>query len=137
MANAFESFIQLELPKRPYLPEDIQTESLLIRRGPGPRQLAGLKLEENQTVVFKDGQLTPAPYGSPEGTSTTFGLAFYQEVPASVWTIAHNHANKNVVVTLLDNDFSEILADTLSVYDNEIIINFVEPQSGYANIVFL
>lgn len=137
MANAFESFIQLELPKRPYLDTDVPQESLIVRRGPGPRQLAGLQLAEDQTVVYKDGQLTPVPYGSPAGTSSTYGAAHAQPVAAQAWTIDHQQGNRNVVVTILDQDYNEIISDKLEVLDNSIVISFSEPQAGFANVVFL
>jgi|AntDeeMinimDraft_5_1070356.scaffolds.fasta_scaffold11148_2 hypothetical protein len=137
MANAFESFIQLELPKRPYLETDVPQESLIVRRGVGPRQLAGLQLTEDQTVVYKNGQLVPAPYGSPSGTSSTYGTAHEQALAAQTWTIDHQQGNRNVVVTVLDQDYNEIISDSLEVLDNSIVISFAEPQAGFANVVFL
>lgn len=136
MANQFEAFIQLELPKRPYLEADVPEESIIIRRGPGPRQLSGLPLAEGETVAFVQGKLTPVPYGSGGGSGVD-GVAHAQEVAALTWTITHNKANKNVVVTLLDTDYSEIICDNMTVNDNDIVITFVEAQAGFANIVFL
>jgi len=137
MANAFESFIQLEIPKRPYLEADAAPESLIVRRGAGPRQLAGLALTEGQTVVFKDGELQPAPYGSPDGTSSAFGLSHEQAAAATVWTIVHGQSNRNVVVTLLDTEYNAILGDSLEILEDSIVVNFLDAQAGYANIVFL
>jgi len=137
MANAFESFIQLELPKRPYLESDPAQESLIVRRGSGPRQLSGLTLQEGQTVVFKDGELKPAPYGVPGESSSVTGLAHEQAAAATVWNITHNQANREVVVTILDEEYAAIISDSIEVLENSIVIKFLTPQSGFVNIVFL
>lgn len=134
--SQFESFIQLELPKRPYLESDVPEESVIVRRGPGPRQLSGVSLEEGQTVALFDGKLTAVPYGTG-GSSGVDGVPYAQESPSLTWVIPHNKNNRNVVVTLLDTDYSEIICDTMTVNDNDIVITFVEKQAGYANIVFL
>lgn len=136
MANQFESFIQLELPKRPYLETDSPEESIIIRRGPGPRQLSGLPLAEGQTIAIIEGKLTAVPYKGLDEPLVD-GIKHSQEVAALTWTITHGKANRNVVVSLFDTDYSEIISDTLVVSDNDIVITFTEAQAGYANVVFL
>lgn len=57
--SAFEDFVQLELPKRPFTEADPAPESILIRRGPGPRQAVGVPLaSDGDIVVFSAGSIT-------------------------------------------------------------------------------
>ena len=53
--SAFEDFVQFELPKRPYLQTDVAQETVMVRRGPGPRQLAGVSITEGQIVSMVGG----------------------------------------------------------------------------------
>lgn len=54
--SAFEDFVQLELPKRPYTEDDPNPESVYVRRGPGPRQTVGVTLTaEGHVPVLKGG----------------------------------------------------------------------------------
>jgi len=142
MANQFESFIQLELPKRPYLEEDAPKESVIVRRGAGPRQLSGLVLEDGQMLAMVDGALSSislADFVELGGgaTGTAEGVSFVMGEPASEWVIEHDKNSRNVVVTILDENFEGVLYDTLSVDFNAVTISFHTPQAGVANVIFV
>tara|TARA_B100000700_G_scaffold101966_1_gene114973 strand:+ start:24247 stop:24654 length:408 start_codon:yes stop_codon:yes gene_type:complete len=134
MANSFENFIQLELPKRPYMAEDVPQESVILRRGAGPRQLGGLSLAEGHIPMMVNGKLTSVP--APSGSGGANGYSFAANTPAATWTIEHGKGSTNAVVTLLDTDMREILCDDLVIEENTITVTFVSPQAGFANIVF-
>lgn len=130
MASPFEAFIQLELPKRPYLEEDAPQESIIVRRGAGPRQLQGVTINEGEVLGLVDGQLAGVMPGAG-GHSHTQALA------AQEWVVTHDKGNRNVVVTILDEEYQEIIADSVQVGENAITISFTEAQTGYANILFI
>lgn len=133
MAAQFENFIQLELPKRPYLAEDVPEESVIVRRGPGPRQLGGVQLTDGQVLGMQEGQLL----GLPLGAGSTDGFHHEQAAPSSEWVIQHNRSNRKVVITILDTTYKQIFADEIVIESNQITISFIENQAGFANIVFL
>jgi hypothetical protein len=57
--SAFEDFVQTELPKRPYTDADTTLESLLVRRGVGPRQHQELAFTtDGQIPVYSGGSLS-------------------------------------------------------------------------------
>lgn len=58
--SAFEDFVQTELPKRPFTEADTAAETLLVRRGVGPRQHVELILGEGEVPLFTGGTLTAA-----------------------------------------------------------------------------
>lgn len=143
MANQFESFIQLELPKRPYLEEDAPKESVIIRRGAGPRQLSGLVLEDKQMLAMQNGTLRSMSVteflelGADGALGTAEGISHVVELPESQWIIPHDKNSRNVVVTVLDENFEAILYDSLYVEFDKVTINFHTPQSGVANVIFV
>lgn len=134
--SRFESFVQLELPKRPFLEDDVPEEAIIVRRGEGPRQLNGILLEEGQVLTMQDGKLTPVQMGTG-GTGSSSGISVERPSPELEWIINHNRNSKRVVVTVLDSNHEAILYDSLKVEEDQITIKFYEPQSGFANIVFV
>lgn len=142
MSSQFESFIQLELPKRPYLLEDVPQESIIVRKGAGPRQLSGLLLSDNQTMIMRQGKLIGvdvSEFGSGDGNpvGVAEGFSHTQTEPAVTWQLDHNKENRNVVITVLDENHEAVLYDSLLVESNRITISFYEPQAGFANVVFV
>ena len=135
MATSFEEYVQLELPKRPYLENDVPVESIIIRRGEGTRQLDGLELGDGDILIKRNGSLVAEPISS--SVSAIQSLVHVQNTPALQWSINHDKANSNVVITILDTNKHEILADTVSVGDNSITIDFSVAQAGLANVIFL
>lgn len=133
MASPFESFIQLELPKRPYLEQDVPEESVIIRRGAGPRQLQGLSLEDGQFLGAEGGQIK----GLYPGGGSNDGLIHTQAAASATWTINHAKNSTNVVITILDADGHKILCDDVHVQPNTIVLTFAEDQAGSVSVVFI
>lgn len=133
--SAFEDFVQLELPKRPYLNTDVAEETIMIRRGAGPRQLAGLALTDGQVLGKVGGVLTGVAVG--EGaTFRKYVQAF--AVGATTWTITHSMASLNVIVQIVDSSGYVIIPNEIQIVDaNTVTVTFNTTQTGTARLIFL
>lgn len=130
--SAFEDFVQLELPRRPFLETDVSQERVMVRRGPGPRQLAGVALTEGQVLGLVGGVLT--------GTSTSALRKYILTVasPLQVWNIPHALASEEVIVQVFDENKFVIIPDSIQIVDaNNIQLTFGTPQAGKARVIFL
>ncbi len=130
MANPFQDFIQLELPKRPFLETDVAEETILIRRGVAPRQMEAIVLNEGEILGKSGGVLQGVVPTSAEGVLHNQGTA------ALTWTIAHGRNNKKAIVQIVDGSDDVLHADNVKVETNTITITFSEAQAGSANIMF-
>ncbi|AGS81977.1 hypothetical protein O152_gp092 [Pseudomonas phage PaBG] len=135
MANPFEDFIQLELPKRPWMAADVQEESVIVRRGAGPRQLQGVVLGEGQVLGMKDGVLQGVAAGA--GGTGADAVSFVQETPATTWTITHNRNNVNVSVSVYDADGKAFTPDEIVVAANTVTITVLEASAGHVVLFFI
>lgn len=132
--SAFEDFIQTELPKRGYLNSDVAQETIIVRRGAGPRQFDAVQLQEGQVLAFVNGQLT--------GTSASaFGVRkaiFTVDVAAATWTIQHNLGSENVIIQAFDESKFVIIPESMQVVDaNTVELTFNTALTGVARIIFL
>ena len=130
--SAFEDFIQIELPKRPYTNTDTAQESVLIRRGPGPRQHVGVELLDGQVL----GKVGGVVQGVANGALRSFKL----EVPVatSTWNIVHNLNSEEVIVQIFDENKFVMLPDTIQIIDtNTVRVEFNTAQVGVARVIFL
>ncbi len=121
-------FFQLELPKRPFLLEDVAEESVMVRRGPNSRQLDGIALDEGQVLGMSGGSL--------QGVSLSSGLRFTQEIPINTWVMEHDKESKRVIVQIYDADDLMIVPDNIELHLNSIIVTFKSPINGFANLMF-
>jgi len=129
--SAFENFVQVELPKRPYTQADTADEDILVRRGPGPRQHVG--------VPLLDGQVLGKVGGVVQGVSNAALRSFKLVVPlaTSSWTIAHNLNSEEVIIQVFDETKKVIIPDVMQIIDaNTIQIEFSTAQAGVARVVF-
>lgn len=130
MASDFESFIQIEIPKRPFMETDAEQESVIIRRGQGPRQLQGVKLNEGEALGMRDGKLVSMEIKGAVSQTHVQGEA------SKHWTIVNEHNSVNVVATLYNVSGKVILADDVVVTNEQIDVFFVEAQAGRAVLIF-
>jgi len=136
MATAFEAFIQLELPRRPFLLEDVPEESVIIRRGAAPRQMQGVQISEGQVLGMKDGKLVGV--GSGSGGSFAGGFTHVQSEAATTWTINHNRNNSDVAApTVINSAGNLVIPDSVSVDLNTVTLSFSVAQAGKATLVFV
>lgn len=135
MANPFEELIQLELPKRPFLASDVQLESVIIRRGAGPRQLAGLVLAEGQVLGMSGGVLTGVDAGA--GGTAVDAVIHVQGVAATSWVITHNRNNVNVIVSVYDATGKMFNPDDIQITANAVTVTVIEEAVGRVVLLFV
>lgn len=132
-ANPFESFVQIELPKRPYLETDAPQQSVLIRAGAGPRQMRHVVLAEGEVLGMVDGELK----GLIPNTGPEIDAAVHiQAYTSTRWVIEHNRNNRNVQISLYDAEGREFEADRVQIGDNAVTVFLVEPAMGRAVLLF-
>ena len=87
--SAFEDFVQQELPKRGYLNSDVGQETVIIRRGPGPRQFDAVNLAEGQVLGKVGGVLTGVNVTDPEvgGGEPLRKAVMEVSSPSQTWNI--------------------------------------------------
>lgn len=136
--SAFEDFIQVELPRRPWTATDPAQETIPVRRGAGPRQLEFVSLNDGQvlgkvggTVQGIDipglgGEIIPKSYIHLENTSSN-----------SMWFIPHNLNSEDFVAFVVDDTGNQIFPNTIYAADaDNIIIEFNTVVDGKAVIIF-
>lgn len=133
--SSFETFIQLELPKRPYLETDVGQESVIVRRGPGPRQLGAVTMSEGQVLALVNGVLTGSSVSAVSGFRK---VVLEVPVAALTWNIAHNLASSDAIIQVTDSSGYVIHPHEMHIVDsNNIQILFSSTQSGTVRILFL
>lgn len=135
--SAFEDFVQTELPKRGYLNTDVPQESVIIRRGTGPRQFDAVTLTEGQVLAFIGGSLQPVSIGTLVSSGLKKAILTVTEA-ASEWLIVHNLGYDDVIIQCFDDDRFVLYPDTMQIVDaNTVRITFTTPQTGVARVIFL
>ena len=132
--SAFEDFVQVELPKRPYLNADVPQNSIIVRQGAGPRQLSAVTLQEGQvlTVDSNGDMIATTPIALVKKFILTVGVA------SEIWNLNHNLNSENVIVQCFDENKSVIIPDTIQILDaNSIRVTFEVGQIGIARVLFL
>jgi hypothetical protein len=135
--SAFEDFVQVELPKRGYLNSDVPQESIIIRRGAGPRQFDAITMTEGQVLAFIGGQLQAVSMTSLVASGMKKAILTVAE-PTDVWLIQHNLGYDDIIVQCFDENNFVLIPDTTQIVDaNTVRITFTNPQSGVARVIFL
>lgn len=135
--SAFEDFVQVELPKRGYLNSDVPQESVIIRRGAGPRQFDAVTLTEGQVLAFVGGSLQAVSITSLVSSGLKKAILTVSE-PAAIWTVQHNLGYDDVIVQAFDEDNFVLIPDTIQIVDaNTVRLTFTNPQKGVARVIFL
>ena len=131
--SAFEDFVQVELPKRGYLNVDAPQESVIIRRGAGPRQFDAIQFTEGQVLAYVDGTLQAVPVSSVIKKAVLTVAA-----AVTTWNLAHNLGSENVIIQCFDDTKKVIIPDTIQIVDeNNVQITFGDAQAGVARVIFL
>ena len=132
--SAFEDFVQLELPKRPYLDTDVAVETVIVRRGVGPRQLGAVTLTNGQVLGMVGGTLQ----GVAIGAGATFKKYSETFTAASTWTVTHGQASTNFVAQVYDSTGDLIIPDEIETTSaNVVTIRFTSATAGSIRIIFL
>lgn len=134
--SAFEDFVQLELPKRPYLNTDVAQETVIVRRGAGPRQLGAVTLTNGQVLGMVGGALVGTTVASL-GNGVRKAI-LNVTTPDDLWEIAHNLNSTNVIVQIVDSAGFVIIPAEIQIVDsNNVSVLFNTPQTGTARVIFL
>ena len=138
--SAFEDFVQQELPKRGYLNTDVGQETVIIRRGPGPRQFDAVTLSEGQVLAKVNGLLTGA-FVSDAGVGGAQALRkaiLTVTTPTTTWTIPHGLNSENVIVQAFDESKFVIIPNSIQLINaNTVQLTFNTAQAGTARVIFL
>lgn len=134
--SAFENFVQIELPLRPFVTIDPPAETIPVRRGAGPRQLSFVALDDGEVLGKVGGVVT--------GVALTDlgqrGLVFSVGVASTQWDIPHGRNSYNCIVQIYENvgsNLSIVTPDKIILVDpNNIRIIFGANQSGKAHVMF-
>ncbi len=128
--SAFEDFVQQELPKRGYLNSDVPQETIIVRRGAGPRQFDAVQLAEGQVLALVNGTLKGMTVGVRK-----FVADFSA---ATTWTVTHNLNSENVIIQAFDDTKSVLFPDSMRIVDaNTVELTFHTAQAGTARVIFL
>lgn len=134
--SAFEDFVQLELPKRPYLNTDVAEETVIVRRGAGPRQLGAVTLTNGQVLGMVGGALVGTTVASL-GNGVRKAI-LNVTVADDLWEIEHNLDSTNVIVQIVDAAGFVIIPAEIQIVDsNNVTVLFNTPQTGTARVIFL
>jgi hypothetical protein len=133
MAAEFENFVQQELPRRPYVTTNPSQETVPVRRGPGPRQLEFIDIQEGEVLGKSGGVITGI---SILEVGNCKGFAYEKPAGASVWTITHLQNTRNVQITVYDQEGAIIFPDRVSVVDSDNVqVTFSNAQAGRAVLI--
>ena len=114
----FNTFVQLELPKRPFTEVDGAQGQIPVRSGLGPRQLDWAWIAD----------LLPAP--SVVGSDYTFSTS-------STWTVTHNKNSRKFVASCFDDQGNQFFAKINIIDANSFQIKLTEAAAGSVNVVFM
>ena len=138
--SAFEDFVQQELPKRGYLNTDVNQETVIVRRGPGPRQFAAVQLAEGQILGLVAGVLRGVYVTDPGigGDTIVRKAILTQSTPSLTWTVTHNLGSENVIVQAFDENKFVIIPNTIQIVNNNTVsLTWNTAQVGVARVIFL
>jgi hypothetical protein len=137
--SAFEDFVQIELPLRPYVVTDPTQETIPVRRGAGPRELQFIDLNDGEVLGKVGGVLT----GVTVSSLTTPSYNHDQSTPSVQWVINHAENSENFIVQIRDANGNVIIPNEITLGDgggldptNNVTIDFSTAIDGKAFIIF-
>lgn len=135
--SAFEDFIQVELPRRPWSNTDPALETVPVRRGPGPRQLEFIALTDGQVVGKVGGSIQGVTISGLGGEIIPKNYIHTQGTAATTWTITHNKNSSDYVVIVVDSTGSLLIPNVVDdTSANQVVIDFTTAQAGKAVLIF-
>jgi hypothetical protein len=137
--SAFEDYIQLELPRRPWSPNDPAQETVPVRRGAGPRQLDFVELTDGQVLGKLAGTVQGITISGLGGDPVPKNYVHVEDGSpvTNTWIINHNQNSEDYVIVIYDEDGDVIIPDQVNLIDaNTIHVIMSFPIKGKAVIVF-
>lgn len=84
-------------------------------------------IEEPDPIIVEVG--IPGPRGA-DGIGSSYNQ-FNQTAPADTWVVNHNLGRK-ISIDIYSDGGKRMLAEIIQVSDNQVLVYFDEPTSGYA-----
>lgn len=135
--SAFEDFIQVELPRRPWVVDDPAQETIPVRRGAGPRQLEFVSLTDGQVLGKLSGIIQGVNVPGLGGEVIPKGYIFVQGVTADPWTINHNLNSEDYIICVFDTNGEQVLPNAVTTPNaNTVVVDFNTPMAGKAVLIF-
>ncbi len=132
--SAFEDFIQVELPRRPWVVSDPAQETIPVRRGAGPRQLEFISIADGQVLGKVGGVIQGV---NVSGTGGGVSYVHTQSINADPWVINHNKNSENYIIFIVDDTGNQLFPNNVSTIDaNTIEVDFNIQATGKATIIF-
>jgi hypothetical protein len=136
--SAFEDFVQQELPKRGYLNADVAQETIIVRRGAGPRQFDAIVLAEGQVLALVGGVLTGVAVTSSAIGGGVRKAVLPVTVASTTWTITHGLNSENVIIQAFDENKYVLFPESMRVVSSNVVeLKFNTAQAGTARVIFL
>jgi hypothetical protein len=136
--SAFEDFIQVELPRRPWVVDDPAQETIPVRRGAGPRQLEFVDISEGQVLGKVGGVIQGIDIAT--GSDIPKNYIHYESgspAPADLWVITHNKDSEDFVIHITDETGNQIIPNEVTTVDaDNVLIDFNIPTAGKAVLIF-
>lgn len=133
--DAFVQFVQAELFRRPFLNSDPNQETVMVRRGGGPRQLSGVAMTDDQVLARVGGQVKGVSFSdlADMANGNEKKMVFIQTPAALEWDVAHTFDSVLVEVYVVDENNERIHPDTIKAIDaSNVKITFTKEQAGTA-----
>lgn len=131
----FEEFVQTELPLRPFTFTDPPQETILVRRGPGPRQMEAVSINEGEFLTKIGGVIQSGPASG--GGSTLNTEVFTQTTASTTWNITHTNNSADFVLQVFDDNGDLLIPDSITAVDaSNITVAFSNNITGKAVVIF-
>jgi hypothetical protein len=135
--SAFEDFIQVELPRRPWVIDAGAEETVLVRRGAGPRQSVWVGLSEGQVLGKVGGLVQGVTIEGLGGNVIPKHYIFTQVVATKPWIITHSMGSTDVSIQVFDEANRVIIPEDIAITDSNVVtISFSANQAGKAILIF-
>lgn len=132
--SAFEDFIQVELPRRPWTSTDPDQETIPVRRGAGPRQLDFVSMTDGQVLGKVGGIVQGVDVSALTGS---ISHVHTQSTGLDAWFIEHNKDSEDYILFVFDDLGNQVIPDNVSAFDSNIIeVDFGASMTGKAVIIF-
>ncbi len=135
--SAFEDFIQVELPRRPWVVDDPAQETVPVRRGAGPRQLEFISLNDGEVVGQLGGVVQGIVVPGLGGQVIPKGYIHPEPTPSALWLVNHNLNSEDYVVFVVDDTGLQIFPNSIVTTDDDnVLIDFNTAVAGMAVFIF-
>jgi len=135
--SAFEDFIQVELPRRPWVAVDPSLETIPVRRGAGPRQLDFVALTDGQVLGKVSGVVQGVTVQGLGGSLIPKNYIHVEAAPALTWTVAHAQSSSDYVVVVYDAAGEVIIPESIANVDaNTVTVTMSQAIGGKAVLIF-